>query len=707
MDKDLVVLVTEKDCNQPRASLEVSEDGTMTGFVTLFPKIEFPDQPREFIFVIDRSGSMSGQKIQQARDALKLFLRALPTDCTFNIIGFGSGLEALFETPQPYNMTTLEQPSLYASNMHADLGGTDMLLPLTKIFHQEPPLGAERQVFVLCDGQVSNDKEVFEVIERHCSDHSRLFTVGIGRGVSRHLIEGMARVGRGTARFVEESSPETLRVRVLGQLKQALQPALNGVSVEYIFAEKSKPPGSVGTEPAAGIKNLLGYRSPTIDEGDRVLDAPSQPTLYPTRNPPVFNREKFLSFAVFPVGTCQPTGVKLSCQSNDGPLEAKLLLADDEVYHGSIARKLAARVAIAEYEDGRKNLFRYCPGDTRLTDRKVLEMALTYSLVSGKTAFVAIRKGPVTRAEINYEQIVIPQEHDVEKKLHKIYHNGAMRTRSAGVFLRAAPRLGSSPALCLRSAPPRAANSYTRKFVGGLQQFVQSSRSLLPWSGGTYFSQTHKKSDQSIILCADEQPNFQVACISDSIESVGANVNNMQNNDIASMLKNTEQAEFLAEQSLQLHEAASVFKKQSKSLKKASAFSWPRVSSTNSLSKPQVPPSSNKADDVVRLCLLQQADGSFLLTDELFRAIHIPNLNETSLRAVTRNISENQVVMATALAIASLRELFSKQRDILELQEAKAVRYLSLCLGEQERVHSLIIVIQGELTRKLKAAVLY
>ena len=210
MDRDVVVLIKEQDCHQPRACLEVSpQDGTLTGFVTFYPQIEFADtQNQEFIFVVDRSGSMSGSKMVQARKALLLFLRSSPVMCTFNVISFGSRFEALFPTPQPYNDETLQQATELATGMEANLGGTEILRPLERILSHTTD--RDRQIFVLTDGQVSNDLQVFDLIRKHCqqprqnsvssllgsearrTEKNRLFSVGIGLGVSRHLVSGMA-----------------------------------------------------------------------------------------------------------------------------------------------------------------------------------------------------------------------------------------------------------------------------------------------------------------------------------------------------------------------------------------------------------------------------------------------------------------------------------------------------------------------------------
>eukprot|EP00977_Amphora_coffeiformis_P015931 scaffold4796_cov264-Amphora_coffeaeformis.AAC.4 len=250
MDRDVVLLIQEQDLHQPRAILEVSDDNThsatvMTGLVTFYPQLEFPDhRDGEFIFVVDQSGSMSGAKMAQAREALLLLLRALPSGCRFNIVGFGSHFQALFARgSRPYNDDTLQTASKYASSMSANMGGTELLKPLQKILGQpRTRSGSTRQVFVLTDGEVSNDTAVFDLIRRH-STWARLFSIGIGSSASRHLVSSMARAGRGTARFVADIDGGTkgsLRSQLLGQLKQALQPSLEDVTIEWKFPEAKK-----------------------------------------------------------------------------------------------------------------------------------------------------------------------------------------------------------------------------------------------------------------------------------------------------------------------------------------------------------------------------------------------------------------------------------------------------------------------------------
>jgi von Willebrand factor A domain-containing protein 5 len=86
--------------------------------------------------------------------ALLLFLRSLPVSSYFNIVGFGSHFQALFESSQLYTDETVDLASRYASSIDAEYGGTEILAPLAFIFDQPSQTGIERQIFILTDGQV-------------------------------------------------------------------------------------------------------------------------------------------------------------------------------------------------------------------------------------------------------------------------------------------------------------------------------------------------------------------------------------------------------------------------------------------------------------------------------------------------------------------------------------------------------------------------
>ena len=160
---DLVILIKHKRPHAPTALVEggsSEREGIMKApavMINFFPEFDNIDAACEFIFLVDRSGSMSGGFINSARETLILFLKSLPEGCNFNIIGFGSRYEKLFPTVSvPYTQETLDKATRHAREMQANLGGTELLQPLEYIFKEKTTTGLPRQVFVLTDGAVSN-----------------------------------------------------------------------------------------------------------------------------------------------------------------------------------------------------------------------------------------------------------------------------------------------------------------------------------------------------------------------------------------------------------------------------------------------------------------------------------------------------------------------------------------------------------------------
>ena len=180
LDKDLVVLVHLKEPHSPKAIPELGDHklsqkkfmGSPAVMLNFFPKFETKRAVCEFVFIVDRSGSMNGSFIRSASQTLVLFLKSIPPGCSFNIIGFGSSYKTLFPSSVPYNQENLDVAIRHAEALQADLGGTELLPPLKYVFNQPLLPGLPRQVFVLTDGSVSNTNAcILEV--RNNVKHSR------------------------------------------------------------------------------------------------------------------------------------------------------------------------------------------------------------------------------------------------------------------------------------------------------------------------------------------------------------------------------------------------------------------------------------------------------------------------------------------------------------------------------------------------------
>ena len=132
----------------------------------------------EFVFLVDRSGSMRGSYIKDAAQTLLLFLKSIPTGCYFNVICFGSHFKRLFPESVPYNQKNMEIAVEHANDLKADLGGTELFDPLEDIFSHAPMKGMPRRVFVLTDGSVSNTESVIKLVAKN-SNNSKLVLICI------------------------------------------------------------------------------------------------------------------------------------------------------------------------------------------------------------------------------------------------------------------------------------------------------------------------------------------------------------------------------------------------------------------------------------------------------------------------------------------------------------------------------------------------
>jgi len=394
LDRDLVVLIENSDPHQPTVFMEKSDDDAMVaGMISLVPSFKLKDQKVELIFLVDRSGSMHGTLIEQAKKALELFLHSLPMDCFFNIFSFGSSFDSLFPESRKYDDDTLSLAKHHVSTMEADYGGTEIYQPLNFIFERPRQSGHLRQIFVLTDGEVSNGESVIQLVKRN-GEHGRIFSLGLGSSASRHLVKGIARAGGGTAVFAMEG--EDLRGKVLGQLKNALQPSIS--EVEVIWEGVDEKVGEVKEPEVEMQKTLLGYMKPKkVNSDDRkVLKLEGQA---PIKIPPIYDGSRLLVYRLFsPTETEMPKSVTVKASTPDGPLSVELPIEKSSFLSGNFVHQLAARKRIQDLEE-------LVIGDSGILEAEVqkaiVELGIRYKLASKHTSFVGVdEKSPTNRYEL-------------------------------------------------------------------------------------------------------------------------------------------------------------------------------------------------------------------------------------------------------------------------------------------------------------------
>jgi Ca-activated chloride channel family protein len=161
--------------------------------------------PKELIFVIDRSGSMSGAPIDKSRETMRLCVMGMNPRDTFNVISFSDQVDRLFERPAPNTPENRLAAADYLDALDAG-GGTQMLPAIVTALSEEMDPERLRVICFMSDGFVGNDREIVAAVEEF-ADLARVFSFGVGNSVNRSLLDAMARVGRGDVQFVTLVEP--------------------------------------------------------------------------------------------------------------------------------------------------------------------------------------------------------------------------------------------------------------------------------------------------------------------------------------------------------------------------------------------------------------------------------------------------------------------------------------------------------------------
>ncbi|XP_040586137.1 von Willebrand factor A domain-containing protein 5A-like [Mesocricetus auratus] len=254
-DRDVELLIYYSEVHSPSVAVEMGMQdmkpdslmgapSAMVNFYPDIPEVKASKACGEFVFLMDRSGSMdspmnnqknSQLRIEAAKETLLLLLKSLPMGCYFNIYGFGSSYEKFFPESVKYTQETMDEAVKRVKDLEANLGGTEILKPLRKIYKAQSIPGHPLQLFVFTDGEVNDTFTVINEVRLNSKKH-RCFSFGIGEGASTSLIKGIARVSGGTAEFI--TGKNRMQTKALGSLKFALNCSADDISLSWDL-----PPG--------------------------------------------------------------------------------------------------------------------------------------------------------------------------------------------------------------------------------------------------------------------------------------------------------------------------------------------------------------------------------------------------------------------------------------------------------------------------------
>src|SRR5437867_1787378 len=195
--------------------------------------------PKELVFVLDTSGSMSGTPIEKAKETMKLALDNLYPYDTFNLITFSGDEHILFPEPVSATRENLAKAQAFLESRQGG-GGTEMMKAIKASMD---PSDAQNHVRIVCfmtDGYVGNDMEIIGEVQKH--PNARVFAFGIGNSVNRFLLDNMAKYGRGEVEYVglnDDGSAAARRFheRVRNPLATDITIDWNGMPVADVYPQ--------------------------------------------------------------------------------------------------------------------------------------------------------------------------------------------------------------------------------------------------------------------------------------------------------------------------------------------------------------------------------------------------------------------------------------------------------------------------------------
>src|SRR6267378_3496483 len=184
--------------------------------------------PKELVFVLDTSGSMSGFPIEKAKETMKLALDNLYPSDTFNLITFSGDTNILFSEPVSATKENLKKAQAFLESRQGG-GGTEMMKAIKAALDPSDAQGHVRIVCFMTDGYVGNDMEIIAEIQKHAN--ARVFAFGIGSSVNRFLLDNMAKYGRGEVEYVALNDDGSAAARRFHE--RVRNPLLTDISVDW------------------------------------------------------------------------------------------------------------------------------------------------------------------------------------------------------------------------------------------------------------------------------------------------------------------------------------------------------------------------------------------------------------------------------------------------------------------------------------------
>jgi Ca-activated chloride channel family protein len=302
--------------------------------------------PRDYVFVVDISGSMHGFPLDTAKALMRQLLGQLKAGDTFNVLLFSGSNRFLAPQSVPATAANIDAAIRTIEQMGGN-GSTELLPALRSVYAQPKAADLARTVVVVTDGYVTVESEAFALVRQHLGQ-ANVFAFGIGSSVNRHLMEGLARAGMGEPFIV--TRPDQARAEAERFRRLIASPVLTSVKARF--------------------------------EGLEVYDVepPQLPDVLAERPVIVFGKWRE---PAAPASGAQPR-LLLEGQSASGPYRQALPIDLHAASEQGALRHLWARHRIAALSDEEA----LTGGDAQKA--AITRLGLDYSLLTQYTSFIAV-----------------------------------------------------------------------------------------------------------------------------------------------------------------------------------------------------------------------------------------------------------------------------------------------------------------------------
>ena len=228
LSKDFKLNIEFKNELSSNAITSKTRDGNDMIYLSFMPEIldSYEDSEKEYLFIIDVSGSMMGEKLDETKRAVIECLKQLDVGDKFNIIPFESDFEAMNIKSIDYNEENIKKAIKYINNLRP-LGGTEILNPIKFALYEK---NTDKTILLFTDGQVGNEDEIIKYVEDNIN-RSRIFPFGIDTNVNSSFIKQLAKAGNGKAELIQPK--EKIDDKIIRTFARLQTPLLEKLEVDY------------------------------------------------------------------------------------------------------------------------------------------------------------------------------------------------------------------------------------------------------------------------------------------------------------------------------------------------------------------------------------------------------------------------------------------------------------------------------------------